>query len=146
MSDPVLKRVTGLRVRYGETDQMRYAYHAWAAFWFDVARTELLRGTGRAYRALEDEGWILPVLSLHVNYHLAAHYDDELELRAGFRPTARGKGASSIQFDIAYEVWRDTDLCYSGWTRHCFLREQGGKRKAVRLPEWMLDLLEASTS
>jgi acyl-CoA thioester hydrolase len=143
MSERPLKRVAGIRVRYGETDQMRYAYHAHAAFWFDVARTELLRSRGIVYRQLEEQGWILPVLALHVDYHLAAHYDDQLDLFAAFEPVLRAGKASGRQFGIRYEVRREGQLCYSGWTRHCFLREEEQRRHVIRLPEWIVKELEA---
>lgn len=141
MPEP-LEAVGRIRVRYGETDQMRFAYHAHAAVWFDVARTALLDLRGHRYRDLEEAGLWLPVLNLTVDYHRAALYDDELELHAGFRPALSPAGRPSpIQFGIAYEVRRGAELCYSGSTRHCFLQERAGERRPVRLPGWMADLL-----
>jgi acyl-CoA thioester hydrolase len=141
MAEP-LARVAQVRVRYGETDQMRFAYHAHAAVWFDVARTALLAARGRRYRDLEEAGLWLPVLALRVEYHLAAHYDDELDLLAAFRPVhGPGGQASPVVFEILYEVRRGAELCYSGSTRHCFLEERGGRRRPRRLPDWMLELL-----
>lgn len=146
MPEP-LEAVGRVRVRYGETDQMRFAYHAHAAVWFDVARTALLEKRGRRYRDLEEGGLWLPVLALGVDYHLAARYDDELELFAGFRPHRSPAGRSSpIQFEIAYEVRRGPELCYSGFTRHCFLAGSADARKPVRLPHWMTELLEPGES
>ncbi|MDP2360835.1 MAG: thioesterase family protein [bacterium] len=141
-------RVVGrLRVRYGETDQMRFAYHAHAAVWFDQARTELLRASGHCYRALEEGGLWLPVLALHVDYHRAAHYDDELELLAGFRGEEVAGRPSPIQFAIDYEVRRGGELCYSGWTRHCFMAAgAGGGRRAVRIPPELRPLLQVGVA
>jgi len=142
--DPGLEVVAHARVRYGETDQMRFAYHAHAAVWFDAARTELLRRHGSCYRDLEEAGLWLPVLALHVDYHRAALYDDELELRAGFRPCLVAGRPSPLQFEIAYEVRRDGVLCYSGWTRHCFLRSgSDGGRRPVAIPESLRARLQA---
>lgn len=139
-----LEAVAVARVRYGETDQMRFAYHAHAAVWFDTARTELLRRHGHAYRDLEEAGLWLPVLALHVDYHRAALYDDELELRAGFRPFLKAGRPSPLQFEIAYEVWRGPERCYSGWTRHCFLRTGAdGGRRPVAIPAGLRALLQA---
>jgi len=137
-----LRAVGGLRVRYGETDQMRFAYHAHAAVWFDQARTELLRLSGHCYRDLEAQGLWLPVLALHVDYHRAAHYDDELALFAGFRPCRAGGRVSPIQFEIAYQARRGAELCYAGWTRHCFMAAGAdGARRAVRIPAGLRALL-----
>ena len=137
-----LREVGRLRVRYGETDQMRFAYHGHAAVWFDQARTELLRRSGSCYRDLEAAGLRLPVLALHADYHRAALYDDELDLFAGFRAVLIGGRPSPIQFEIAYVIRRGDDLCYSGWTRHCFLREAAdGSRQPVRIPAELRALL-----
>jgi len=137
-----LEAVASVRVRYGETAQMRFAYHAHAAVWFDVARTALLAARGRRYRELEEGGLWLPVLALRVDYHRAALYDDELELLAGFRAARSASGRPSpVQFEIAYEARRGDELCCGGWTRHCFLAERGGERRPVRLPDWMRALL-----
>jgi acyl-CoA thioester hydrolase len=145
--DPGLESVGRERVRYGETDQMRFAYHAHAAVWFDAARTELLRRHGHTYRDLEEAGLWLPVLALHVDYHRAALYDDELELLAGFRPCRVAGRPSPLQFEIAYQVRRGSELCYSGWTRHCFLRSgAGGARRPVAIPAALRELLQAGAT
>jgi len=137
-----LREVCRLRVRYGETDQMRFAYHGHAAVWFDQARTELLRLSGHSYRDLEEQGLWLPVLALQVNYHLAATYDDELVLHAAFRPVLKGGRASDIQFAILYEAWRGGELCYTGSTRHCFMRRDERGQRAIRLPGHLRPLLQ----
>jgi acyl-CoA thioester hydrolase len=131
---PLLKT----RVRYGETDQMSYAYHAHAAVWFDQARTELLRQMGYPYRQMEVEGWILPVLELKVQYLKAAHYDDELSLFAELKSFSDpGKRPSRLRFRIEYIVRRDDEICYRGETSHCFQKEDGGQRKLVPIPAWL---------
>jgi acyl-CoA thioester hydrolase len=145
MPESGLEAVGQVRVRYGETDQMRFAYHAHAAVWFDEARTELLRRHGHSYRGLEESGLWLPVLALHVDYHRAALYDDVLDLRAGFRSCEVAGRVSPIQFEIGYEVWREADLCYTGWTRHCFLAAGAdGQRRALRIPAALRELLQGS--
>ncbi len=142
MPEPALTPVGRVRVRYGETDQMRFAYHAHAAVWFDEARTELLRLHGQCYRELEEGGLWLPVLALHVDYHRAALYDDWLELRAGFRGHVLAGRLSPIQFEIVYEIRRGAELCYAGWTRHCFMTEGADdRRRALRIPAALRPLL-----
>ena len=42
----------GLRVRYPECDPMNVAHHSAYAVWLELARTELLREQGLAYRDL----------------------------------------------------------------------------------------------
>ena len=71
---------TKLRVRYGETDQMKYAYYGVYAQYFEVARVELLRSLGITYKELEDLGFALPVVNYNINYKKPAFYDDELTI------------------------------------------------------------------
>ena len=70
-----------LRVRYGETDQMGYAYYGDYASFFEVGRVEALRSLGFPYRRLEEEGVMLPVRDMQVTYHRPARYDDLLTVR-----------------------------------------------------------------
>lgn len=67
-----------LRVRYGETDQMGYAYYGNYATFFEVGRVEHLRSLGLSYRKLEESGIMLPVADFSVKYIKPAFYDDEL--------------------------------------------------------------------
>jgi len=98
---------TSIRVRYGETDRMGYAYYANYALYFEVGRTEMLRTLGFTYKQWEDSGIILPVKSLSIQYIAPAFYDDLLKVRTILRdrPTAK------ISFD--YEIFNEsgTLLC-----------------------------------
>jgi acyl-CoA thioester hydrolase len=92
-----------IRVRYGETDQMGYAYYGNYAEYFEVARVEALRNLGFSYKALEAEGIMLPVLSYSVKFIKPVYYDDELTIEVTISevPLAR------IHF--SYEVYNEKD-------------------------------------
>lgn len=70
-----------VRVRYGETDQMGYVYYGNYASYFEVARVESLRNLGFDYKAIEERGIILPVLSFSIKYIKPAFYDDLLTIK-----------------------------------------------------------------
>lgn len=74
----MIKGTTYIRVRYGETDQMGYAYYGNYAQYFEVGRAELLRNIGLDYKRLEEQGIMTPVLSLFCKYIAPARYDDKL--------------------------------------------------------------------
>jgi len=76
---------TTLRVRYGETDRMGYVYYGTYALYFEVGRVEALRHLGFPYRAIEDQGVMLPVHDMQVKYHRPARYDDALTIRTTIR-------------------------------------------------------------
>ena len=71
---------TKLRVRYGETDQMKYVYYGIYAQYFEVGRVELLRSLGLSYKKLEEMGYQLPVVNFNIDYKKPAYYDDELTI------------------------------------------------------------------
>jgi acyl-CoA thioester hydrolase len=64
---------TNIRVRYGETDKMGYLYYGHYPAYFEVARTDLIRKFGFTYKQIEDQGIILPVRSLKVDYKMPAY-------------------------------------------------------------------------
>ena len=123
-----------VRVRYAETDKMGVVYYAHYLVWFEIGRTEWLRETGWTYRAMEDEGFGLPVIEAHCEYKVGARYDDDLEVRT----TARLVSAVRLAFD--YEVVRcaDRHLIATGFTVHATVDRSG---RPVRLPARVKDLV-----
>jgi len=96
--------LTVIRVRYAETDQMRFAYHANYLAWFEVGRCEWLRLRGWSYRDLESrDGVMLPVIEAHCRYFTPARYDDELEIRG------QGTMLSPVRVRFDYEAVRLVD-------------------------------------
>lgn len=82
---------TTIRVRYGETDQMGVVYHGNYALYFEEARTDALRKINITYKSLEEEGVMMPVVSLNTDFKRPAKYDDLLTIRTTMRelPTAK---------------------------------------------------------
>ena len=111
MSEP--KRVTvPYRVPYADTDQMHVVYYANYLTLFERARNELLRACGITYRELEAQGFALPVLEAHVDYHAPATYDDLIEL------TAWCTEFKGVRLKICCEIQRDGKLLAEGYTVH----------------------------
>ena len=110
-----------IRVRYGDTDQMGFAYYAHFLRWFEIGRAEMLRALGTSYRAVEEGGTSLPVVEACCRYLKPARYDDLLTLETGVQELNR----ASVRF--AYRVVREPDgeLLALGHTEHCFLGRDG---------------------
>ncbi len=64
------------RVRYSETDQMGVVYHGNYAQYLEMGRVEWLRSMGFSYKKMENDGIMLPVISLRMNFKKSATYDD----------------------------------------------------------------------
>jgi acyl-CoA thioester hydrolase len=104
-----------LRVRYGDTDQMGFAYYANYLRWFEIGRAEMLRSLGTTYRAVEESGLSLPVVEARCRYFKPARYDDEIVIHTAVAHLGR----ASVRF--AYRITRNDDLLAEGETEHCFL-------------------------
>lgn len=126
---------TKVRVRYGETDQMGVVYHANYAQYFEVGRTEWLRQFGITYKKMEEEGIMLPVITLNINYKNSARYDDVLKVITQLKkiPTA------SIEFE--YELLNeDSKVLATGSTVLAFIDIK--RQRPVRCPHYLLDQLQ----
>jgi len=67
---------TSLRVRYGETDQMGYVYYGNYSQYYEIARVESMRNLGLPYKTVEENGYIMPVVSMFIKYVKPAFYDE----------------------------------------------------------------------
>lgn len=123
---------TKIRVRYGETDRMGYMYYGNYPEYFEVARTEMIRTLGMNYREMEDQGIILPVRSLKIEYKQPALYDEILLVRSCL------KSMPELKLDIDYEVFNESNLLLCrGNTILVFVDVK--TRKVKRAPEFFLD-------
>jgi acyl-CoA thioester hydrolase len=125
--------VSTVRVRYAETDQMGVVYYANYFVWFEVGRTDLLRGTGVTYREMEMDGVSLPVIEAHCEYKQPARYDDDLEIRTA------GTLMSPVRIAFTYEVVRprDSQTMATGRTVHAAIDRSG---RPCRLPQRVKEL------
>lgn len=126
---------TQVRVRYGETDQMGVVYHANYASYFEVGRTEWLRQYGITYKSMEENGIMLPVISLQINYKNSACYDDLLKVKT----TLKKIPLASIEFD--YELLNENgDILAKGNTVLAFIDMK--RNRPTRCPKYLLDKLQ----
>jgi acyl-CoA thioester hydrolase len=124
---------TQLRVRYGETDQMGVVYHGNYALYFEIARTEALRQIDVTYRSLEENGIMMPVVNLTVNYKKPAKYDDLLTIKSFF------KVMPTVKTIIDYEVFNESDeLLCTGQTTLVFVDMK--TNKMIRCPQNLMEI------
>ncbi|MFY0482427.1 acyl-CoA thioesterase [Flavobacterium sp. PLA-1-15] len=92
-----------VRVRYAETDQMGVVYHGNYAQYFEMGRVEWLRNMGVSYKWMEQNGIMLPVVSLSMNYKKPARYDDLLRVKTIY------KNQTSVKIEFDYEIYNEAD-------------------------------------
>jgi len=111
-----------VRVRYAETDQMGVVYHANYAQYFEIGRVEWLRNQGVSYRWMEENGIMLPVVSLTMNYKKPAKYDDVLTVSTIL------KSQTSVKIEFDYEIKnQDGDLLTTGTSLLVFVDMKTGR-------------------
>jgi acyl-CoA thioester hydrolase len=120
------------RIRYGETDQMSYAYHGNYAAYFEMGRTEWLRKLGVSYKKMEEDGIMLPVINLNTNYLKPAKYDDVLNLKTTLTkiPTAK--------IEFTFEVTnQQNELLTTATAVLVFVNMK--TNKPTRIPKYLLE-------
>ncbi|HXX63401.1 MAG TPA: thioesterase family protein [Bacteroidota bacterium] len=132
----MIKHTSSIRVRYADTDQMKFAYYGKFFEYFEQGRSDLLRSVGLAYGAVEEMGLFLPVIEAHASYKRAARYDDLLSVVTILRdaPVAR------VRLD--YEVYKEgeKELLADGYTIHSFVIAASGK--PTRAPAQFVEAIE----
>ena len=124
-----------IRVRYGETDPMKYVYYGNYAEYFEVARVELFRTLGISYDEIEKRGIFLPVSEYKIKYLKPGLYDQLLEIHTYIKKTPGVK----IEFD--YEIYNEDKVKITEASTTLFFLD-AETNKIVRCPDFLLDLIK----
>jgi acyl-CoA thioester hydrolase len=123
-----------IRVRYADTDRMGYSYYGNYPTYFEVARTEFLREMGFSYKQLEDDGYLLPIRKMSIEYLKPALYDELLTVRTYYQKV------HSIKVEFRHEVYNEKGELIN--MADIFLVFVSAKtRRPVQAPAYYLDLI-----
>jgi acyl-CoA thioester hydrolase len=122
---------TKIRVRYGETDQMGVVYHGNYALYFEEARTNALRQIDVSYKNMEENGVMMPVVNLTMDYKRPAKYDDVLTIKTTLLELP------SVKIILTYEVFNESnELLTTGSSTLVFVDMK--TNRPTRCPEPLL--------
>ena len=124
-----------IRVRYGETDQMGVVYHGNYPLYLEMGRIEWLRKLGVSYKTMEENGVMLPVISISINYKKSAGYDDVINVKTQLKniPTAK--------IDFEYEITNEKgEILTTASTTLVFIDMK--TNRPMKAPQYMLDLIK----
>ncbi|WP_142786501.1 acyl-CoA thioesterase [Changchengzhania lutea] len=125
-----------IRVRYGETDQMGVAYHGNYTLYLEMGRIEWLRKLGVSYKSMEENGIMLPVISLSINYKKSAGYDDIINVKTKLK----NKPTAKIEFE--YEITNEAgEIITTASSTLVFMDMK--TNKPTRAPQYILDVLDS---
>jgi acyl-CoA thioester hydrolase len=130
------KHFTELRVRYADTDQMRFAYNGKYFEYFEVGRTEMMREVGLPYEVIEKSGFFMPVIETKIHFFSPAFYDELLviETRVENLPT------SKVHINhIIKAKERDVVIC-EGYVELAFLDAK--TNRPTRAPKLFIDAVK----
>ena len=125
-----------VRVRYAETDQMGVVYHGNYAQYFEMGRVEWLRNMGVSYKWMEENGVMLPVVSLSMNYKKPARYDDLLTVKTIL------KSQTSVKIEFDYEIYNENrELLTTGYSMLVFVDMKTGR--PILPPDYVSEKIKA---
>jgi len=118
----VIEQKTWIIVRYGETDQMGYVHHSNYVLYLEEARFDLFTSHGLDVAALEQEGIILPVVSMEIRYVLPLHFGDQITVET------RLKTDNKFKLELKYRILnQDQKLVAKANTALVFVESKSGK-------------------
>lgn len=131
----MIHTTTSIRVRYGETDPMKYVYYGNYAEYFEVARVELFRSLGMSYDEIEKRGIFLPVSEYKIKYLKPALYDQLLEIRTFVRKIP------GIRIEFDYEIYNEENVKITEASTTLFFLDSE-TNKIVKCPDYLMELIE----
>ncbi|WP_379964791.1 acyl-CoA thioesterase [Epilithonimonas sp. UC225_85] len=124
-----------IRVRYGETDPMKYVYYGNYAEYFEVARVELFRSLGMSYDEIEKRGIFLPVSEYKIKYLKPALYDQILEIRTYV------KKIPGVRIEFDYEIYNEENVKITEASTTLFFLD-AKTNKIAKCPDFLIELIE----
>ncbi|MCX8531080.1 acyl-CoA thioesterase [Chryseobacterium luquanense] len=124
-----------LRVRYAETDPMKYVYYGNYATYFELGRVELFRSIGISYDEIEKQGIWLPVSDYKIKYLKPALYDQKLEIHTFMRKIP------GVRIEFEYEIFNEDQVKITeASTTLFFLNAE--TNKVIKCPDFLMKLIE----
>lgn len=114
---------------------MGFVHHSAFILYFEEARTEAMRSLGLNYKQMEDEGIIMPVRNMQVDFKKAGRYDDllRIDVLINEKPGVRCK--------FTYHTYNESgEHLNSGTTELFFVKKEN--LKPTPLPEHFLQAIE----
>jgi acyl-CoA thioester hydrolase len=110
------------RVMYPDTDQMGTVHHANYVKFFETARWELFRSIGIPYRDVEEQGYLLPVVSMSFRFHKITRYDALLRIKTTL------KEIKGVRLWFTYELYNEqNELINEAETQLAFVNRSSWK-------------------
>ncbi|SRR6056297_2037221 len=130
----MIKSVINRRVPYYEVDRMGYLFYGYYPLLYEAGRTELLREIGMPNSKLEEEGFLLPAISLEVKYKQPIHYDELIRVETIVDEVPL------VRLTFNFELFNNRRLVNKGASQFCFVDAQS--RQPLKAPKMLIEAFE----
>ncbi len=127
---------TTVRVRYADTDQMKYVYNGKYFEYFEVGRTEMMREIGLPYKDIENSGFLMPVIETKITYLSPAFYDELLEIQTIVPEFPKVK----VHIDHVVKSLERNKEIVKGYVELAFMNSK--TMRPTRAPKFFIDAIE----
>ncbi len=134
-TEKMIHTTHSLRVRYGETDPMKYVYYGNYAEYLEIGRVELFRSIGMSYNEIENQGIWLPVSEYKIKYLRPAFYDEKLEIHTFV------KKIPGVRIEFEYEIFNEEKIKITEASTTLFFLD-ARTNKVVRCPDELMSLIK----
>lgn len=124
-----------IRVRYAETDPMKYVYYGNYAAYFELGRVELFRSIGISYDEIEKLGIWLPVSDYNIKYLKPALYDQKLEIHTYV------KKIPGVRIEFEYEIYNEEKIKITEARTTLFFLD-AATNKVIKCPDFLMKLIK----
>jgi acyl-CoA thioester hydrolase len=131
----MIHTIHSIRVRYGETDPMKYVYYGNYAQYFEIGRVELFRNIGISYDEIENQGIWLPVSDYKIKYIRPALYDQKLEIHTYV------KKIPGVRIEFEYEIYNEDGVKITEASTTLFFLD-AKTNKIIRCPDFLMKMIE----
>jgi len=112
---PPLSASTKRKVRFEEVDSLGIVWHGRYPSFFEDSRDEFGNKYQLEYFDMTDDGFIAPIVKLHVDYHLPLHYKDVFYIHCSLHWTDAAK------LNFSYRLFnKDKLIIATGYTVQVF--------------------------
>jgi acyl-CoA thioester hydrolase len=120
------------RVPYYKVDRMGYLFYGYYPLLYEKGRTELLRKLGIPNSKMEQNGILLPALSINIEYIKPVHYDEYIDIETSIHEIPH------TRFTFYHKIYHNDNEVNKGASQFCFV--DATTRKPVKAP---LELINA---
>jgi len=121
-----------ITVRYSETDQMHFVHHSNYPKYFELARLEWLSELGISYAKMEQEGILMPVVRIGVEYKTPLFFGDTFCVKVTLKQLPK----ATLDFEYLIVNQNDELIC-TGYTKLAFLSPQ--TKRPMRCPDFLAE-------